>query len=113
MTTAFQEQQLRTLTEKGIAFYGVLNRRDQDELGNLRTLRAGYEAEIASIDVVMRDLEATIDRRAATARGDFISLLPSPVPMQPLSGPQGDPDVHASLFGGTNGDAHVDAPDES
>lgn len=74
--TYASEQQLRTLTPYAIDCLNSLNERDEKALTTLRTQRAVYETEIAAIDDVMRDLEATIARRQAKARGDVIGLLP-------------------------------------
>jgi hypothetical protein len=76
-TSYISEQTLRSLTERGIDYYKALNERDQNALASLRDQRAVYEAEIASVDDVMRDLEETIARRQAKMRGDVIGLLPA------------------------------------
>jgi hypothetical protein len=101
MSNPYPSTELRSLTDNGIAHYRKLNERDQTEMDTLRRVRAEHEAEIASIDDVMKDLQDTIARRAAKSRGDIISLLPQPEPV-PTSvfTPQGDPFQHQDAFGG-------------
>lgn len=71
------EQQLHSLTEHGVNYYRNLNERDRDALARLRAQRGIFEAEIASVDDVMRDIEDTIARREAKMRGDYIRSLPA------------------------------------
>lgn len=86
-------QQLRTLTQKGIATYEELNERDNAKLDELRKVRADLMAELASVDDVMAHLRDTIHHRLARMRGDVISLLPSesahvdPHPTELFTGP--------------------------
>ena len=72
-----EQQQLRTLTQYAVDCLNSLNERDQKALVTLRAQRSVFETEIAAIDDVMKDLESTIARRQAKARGDVISQLPA------------------------------------
>ncbi|MFI6296783.1 hypothetical protein ACIBEJ_34700 [Nonomuraea sp. NPDC050790] len=104
MSTAYSadQAQLRRLTESGIARYRALNERDEQELADLRTTRAEYAAEIASIDDVMADLNDTISRRQSKMRGDLISQLPPTegTVSSLFSSPPVASEVHAERYGG-------------
>ncbi|MER7361849.1 hypothetical protein [Nonomuraea wenchangensis] len=95
------DQKLRTLTDNGIAYYEKLNDRDRQSLDQLRLQRARFEAEIETVDVVMRDLEETIARREALMRGDVIRTLTAGESTDPLGGdlPSPSPEGFEPPFG--------------
>ena len=74
--STYTNDQLRTLSQFGIDSLNWINKQEQEALVKLREQRAVFEKEIVSIDAVMRDLEETIARREAMARGDSIRALP-------------------------------------
>lgn len=99
-TTTFDHAQLRTLTETAIGYLRKLNDRDHQAMAELRTQRAAFEAEIASIDDVMKDLEGTVSRREAKMRGDVIASMPPSAPLDgaPVEDPSKASDGHTTSF---------------
>lgn len=100
MTTTFEQApQLRSLSKYAIDCLTSLNERDQKALTSLRSQRSAFEAEIASIDDVMKEIEDTIARRQAKTRGDLIRSLAVNQEDDPQTGDDPNPTAQeTSLF---------------
>lgn len=68
-------QMQQRLTSNGIAMLRTLNEQDEKKMEELRATRLGYEAEVKSIDEVIREIDDTIRRRQAKMRGDYIAVM--------------------------------------